>query len=170
MQSGAMNQLARPLTDRIDAGRIFIFADDLTGACDSGVAFLACGRPVRVVLDASRFDLRALRQVEAQGNQAVWAFTTETRNLSPEQAGERLAASMSALSPVSQDALFFKKMDSAARGHLSVEIMAALRSSGAALALVAPAFPKAGRTVQSGVLNVRDCSGQNATISLRAAT
>jgi uncharacterized protein YgbK (DUF1537 family) len=163
----ALNHEAPPLADRTDARRIFILADDLTGACDSGVAFLACGRPVRVLLDASRFELRALRQAEAKGNPTVWALTTETRNLSPEEASGRVAASMSELYPISRETLLFNKIDSAARGHMGVEIMAALRSSGAALTLVAPAFPKAGRTVQSGVLNVRDCSGQDATVSLR---
>jgi uncharacterized protein YgbK (DUF1537 family) len=48
-----------------------------------------------------------------------------------------------------------------------VEISAVLRCSGAALALVAPAFPEAGRTVESGVLTVRDWSGQDAAIPLR---
>jgi D-threonate/D-erythronate kinase len=166
MQSDTLNRRERPLTESIGTGRILILADDLTGACDSGVAFLACGRPVRVVLDASRFDAGAFTQAEAERHETVWAFTTETRNLSPEHAGERFAASMSAIYPASQDALLFKKIDSAARGHLGVEIAAALRSSNAALALVASAFPKAGRTVQSGVLNVRDCSGQDATVSL----
>jgi D-threonate/D-erythronate kinase len=167
MQSTASNHEARSLPDRKDAGRIFILADDLTGACDSGAAFLAAGRSVRVVLDAACLDAARLRQMEVDCCETVWVFTTETRNLSSEEASEVVAASMAALHPVSQDALFFKKIDSAARGHLGVEIMAALRQSRVALALVAPAFPGAARTVQSGILNVRDWSGQDAMISLR---
>ena len=166
MQVSAPNPHASTLEQRVGAGRIFILADDLTGACDSGVAFLACGRSVRVVLDTSSFNARDLQQAEAEGHETIWAFTTETRSLSPEHAGERFAASMSALYPASQDALLFKKIDSAARGHLGLEIVEALRSSNAALALVAPAFPKAGRTVQFGVLSIRDCGGQDATVPL----
>ena len=45
--------------------------------------------------------------------------------------------------------------------------MAALGASGAALALVAPAFPQAGRTVQTGLLNIRDAAAQNTNIPLR---
>ena len=167
MQSTALNREVRSLPDRKDAGRIFILADDLTGACDSGAAFLAAGRSVRVVLDATCLDADRLSQTEAGDCETVWAFTTETRNLSPEEAGEVVAASMAALHPVSQDTLLFKKIDSAARGHLGVEIIAALRHSRTGLALVAPAFPGAGRSVQSGILNVRDWSGQDAMISLR---
>jgi len=167
MQSSALNHEARSLTARADAGRVLIFADDLTGACDSGVAFLAAGRPVRVVLDASSLDAKRLLELEASGCESVWAFTTETRNLMPEEARKRVAYSILTLHPMSQDALLFKKIDSAARGHLGVEVMAALQHSGAALALVAPAFPKAGRTVASGILSVGDCSGQNATVVLR---
>jgi uncharacterized protein YgbK (DUF1537 family) len=167
MQASALNHEARTLPDRKDAGRIFILADDLTGACDSGAAFLGGGRSVRVVLDVSGLDADRLRVTEADGCETVWAFTTETRNLSPEKAGEVVSGCVAALHPVTQDALLFKKIDSAARGHLGVEIMAALRDSGAALALVAPAFPEVGRTVQSGILSVRDWSGQDAMIPLR---
>ena len=48
-------------TNRVDFSRIVIVADDLTGACDSGVAFLASNRRVRIVLDASRVDCEQLQ-------------------------------------------------------------------------------------------------------------
>jgi uncharacterized protein YgbK (DUF1537 family) len=155
-----------PGTDRVDFSRIVIVADDLTGACDSGAAFLASGRRVRVVLDAGP-DFNQLKQAEYPGEQGVWAFTTETRDLAEEQAGGRVGDCMNALGPLWQDALAFKKVDSAARGHFGAEISAALRSSVATLALVAPAFPEAGRTVEGGVLRVRDWSGQDTAKPLR---
>jgi uncharacterized protein YgbK (DUF1537 family) len=150
----------------VDFSRIVIIADDLTGACDSGVAFLASGRRVRVVLDASQ-DFVQLRQTDRPGEQAVWAFTTETRGLAEERAAGRVGECMAALGTIWQDALAFKKVDSAARGHFGAEISAALRSSGSVLALVAPAFPAAGRTVENGVLRVRDWSGQDTAKPLR---
>ena len=162
-----MKSPMEPGTDRVDFSRIMIVADDLTGACDSGAAFLASGRRVRVVLDATRVDLEHLQQAERPGEQAVWAFTTETRDLAKEQAAWRVGECMAALSPLWPNTLAFKKVDSAARGHFGAEIVAALRSSTAALALVAPAFPEAGRTVESGVLRVRDWSGQDTEKPLR---
>jgi uncharacterized protein YgbK (DUF1537 family) len=74
---------------------------------------------------------------------------------------------VSAVAYAGDKSILFKKVDSAARGNLGAETMAAVRASGAALALVAPAFPQAERTVHSGILSVRDCSGQDSRISLR---
>jgi uncharacterized protein YgbK (DUF1537 family) len=97
----------------------------------------------------------------------VLSFTTETRNLTEQQASARVAEVMASLMDGSPPAIVFKKVDSAARGNFGAETLAALTTSGALLALVAPAFPHAGRTVRSGSLSVRDCSGQDSTISLR---
>jgi uncharacterized protein YgbK (DUF1537 family) len=152
--------------DQISTGAIVIVADDLTGACDSGIAFVRVGRPMRVLLDASPSRLEFVHQLQVHGRQTGVAFTTETRNGSPDEARQRVLQCMAALEPVLPTALLFKKIDSAARGHLGVEISAALQASGAALALVAPAFPAAGRTVQSGILEVRDCSGQDTATPL----
>jgi uncharacterized protein YgbK (DUF1537 family) len=149
------------------AANVIILADDLTGACDSAVAFLKTGRTVRVVLDATRIDAASLQRDIREQGPAVWAFTTESRGLSEVDAAESVAKYITALAPTLQESIFFKKMDSAARGHLAAETIAALQTTGAALALVAPAFPYAGRTVQSAILRVCDSSGQDATISLR---
>lgn len=149
-----------------NAARILIVADDLTGACDSGVAFLSGGRRARVTLEPpSDAGLKAC--LEAESGADVVAFTTATRNLSEEQAEARVAELASALRRAGRRSIVFKKIDSAARGHLGVETMAARRGSEAVIALVAPSFPEAGRTVHSGVLNVRDCSGQDVKIALR---
>jgi uncharacterized protein YgbK (DUF1537 family) len=145
---------------------VIILADDLTGACDSAVAFLASGHSVRVVLDVSCAGARTLQHEVSKHKPTVWAFTTETRNLQEKLATESVAKSIAALPSTLQNCIFFKKVDSAARGHLGAETITAFQCSGATLALVAPAFPQAGRTVQSGVLRVRDSSGQDATISL----
>jgi len=45
----------------------------------------------------------------------------------------------------------YKKVDSTLRGNVAAETDAALTASGADLALVAPAFPAAGRTTRDGV-------------------
>jgi D-threonate/D-erythronate kinase len=97
----------------------------------------------------------------------VLVFTTETRGLSAERAGELVAHRATKLNPILNKALLFKKVDSVARGNFAAEIIATLHASGAVLALVAPAFPEAGRTVDNGVLKVRDWSGQDAAIPLR---
>jgi len=167
MQTDTWDSQMQAGTDRIRSEGVVIVADDLTGACDSGVAFARSGRTVRVVLDAASFDFASLPRTGVQGECGVLAFTTETRDLLPQQAEERIADCVAALRAGLPRAIVFKKIDSAARGHFGLEISAALRASGADLALVAPAFPEAGRTVEAGVLRVRDWSGQDAVSSLR---
>lgn len=142
----------------VPSQRVLIVADDLTGACDAAVAFTASGRTVRVRLSANRGD-------SGDSSADVLALNTESRSLSPDRAKEQVAACIA--STAVSGALLFQKIDSAARGHLAAEIDAALRASGAALALVTPAFPDAGRTVTGGTLTVRDWSGQSAMVELR---
>jgi uncharacterized protein YgbK (DUF1537 family) len=138
---------------------ILIVADDLTGACDAAAAFISSGRQVRVLLDASACD-------SADASAGVLAVTTESRSLSAGGAAENVGRCFSRMASAAA-ALLFKKIDSAARDNCAAEVDAALRASGAALAVVTPAFPGAGRTVAGGVLSVRDWSGQNTTVDLR---
>lgn len=143
--------------------RILILADDLTGACDSAVAFLPSGRTVRVLLDADA----AVPGGASSEPEGILAITTESRGLPQNRAAEQVSGCISRMGSAIPGSLLFKKIDSAARGNFAVEIEAALRASGAALALVTPAFPAASRTVSEGILTVRDWSGQNTRIDLR---
>jgi D-threonate/D-erythronate kinase len=159
MQASMAGEQVRSGEDRAARSRVVILADDLTGACDSGVAFLSAGYSVRVVLGPP--------PSSAEGQADVTAFTTETRNASADEARERVAEYSAAAICGEVASIVFKKIDSAARGHLGAETMAALEACGATLAMVTPAFPETERTVHSGILSVRDCSGQDARISLR---
>jgi uncharacterized protein YgbK (DUF1537 family) len=141
--------------------RIFIVADDLTGACDSAAAFAANDRIVRVFPDTRNAGLIAGDKAE------VIAVTTESRDLGPEEAAICVFGVIERLILSAADGLLFKKIDSAARGPFAAEIEAALGASGAVLALVTPAFPEAGRTILDGVLSVCDLSGQDTQIALR---
>lgn len=151
----------QPDTHRQSAGPVFILADDLTGACDSGVAFFAAGRSVRVVLDIASLDQTSLPP------DSVLAITTETRASTHEQAAEQVARTTVLIRNRATAPIFFKKIDSAARGYIGPETIAALDASGAAIALVTPAFPQAGRTVLNGVLTIRDAANQDTTVPLR---
>src|ERR1035441_1123296 len=50
MQTGTLNSRTRPRTEPNSAPRVVIAADDLTVPAHSRAAFLASGRPVRVML------------------------------------------------------------------------------------------------------------------------
>lgn len=138
---------------------VIVVADDITGACDSAAAFLGKADSVRVLLHTA-------------GCQAepgtVTALSTETRNVMPAEAARIIERTIPAFLSVREDGIIFKKVDSAGRGHLVLETMAALRSCDATLALVAPAFPEAGRTVSGGVLHIRDSAQQDTSLNLAA--
>jgi uncharacterized protein YgbK (DUF1537 family) len=138
------------------SGRIVLLADDLTGACDGGAAFLRTGRSVRVWFGTS---------VEFSTPESVQAFNTSSRALSGRRAAHAVSLACAALGG-DPNALFFKKVDSAARGPLAAELLAAHRALGSRAIVFAPAFPAAGRTVRDGTLEIEDSAGQRSQVRL----
>src|SRR5579862_6596675 len=122
--------LDRPTFADSRSRRIVVLADDLTGACDAGVAFLKAGHTVRVWFGTS---------VQFSAPESVQAFNTNSRSLSSGSAAHAVSAAAAALGSDS-NSLFFKKVDSAARGPLAAEILAAHRALKTHAVLFAPAF------------------------------
>ncbi len=119
-----------------------LVADDLTGACDSGVHFAAAGMRTFVPL-APDPELPA----------RVLAFSTESRDIDAAEAVCRirmLAGMVEAFRP----RILFKKIDSTLRGNTGAEIVAAMEAFGCDAAVVNPAFPAMGRIVRGGCLAV----------------
>ncbi len=147
------------LSSAIDASlpaHILLIADDLTGACDAAAAFLPAGLSVRVWCGANALSATP---------ESVQALNTESRSLSPEDAARAVSSAISTAAPA-PGTLLFKKVDSAARGPMAAELLAAHHALGTRAILLAPAFPAAGRTVHGGTLRIRDAAGQDAQIVL----
>ncbi|MCU1235570.1 MAG: hypothetical protein JWP63_3537 [Candidatus Solibacter sp.] len=124
-----------------DAVTCILIADDLTGACDAGVAFAARGLRTVVPL------------VPGTGDAQVIAISTESRDLpSSEIRGALFAAAVG--HPTGSGTLLFKKIDSTLRGSVGMEIAAALEAFECDAAIVCPAFPKLHRVVEAGHLRV----------------
>ena len=122
---------SRPLT---------IVADDLTGACDAGALF--AGRaPVPVTVWPRR----------AVADAAVRVVDTETR--APDAPRKRPSA-LAAVGSHGRAGRRFKKIDSTLRGPIGAEVDALMRATGAATAIVCPAFPAQGRVVLDRLLLV----------------
>jgi len=122
---------------------VTIIADDLSGACDAGALFAGRG-PVGVFVAPELPDAR-------------WpaaAVDTESRALPPAAAAERVRRVADGLEARLGGGRIFKKLDSTVRGPVAAELDALMGASGAATALVCPAFPAQGRTVRDGVLSV----------------
>lgn len=140
------------------SGRIVLLADDLTGACDGSAAFLRSGRTARVWFGTS---------VQFSTPESVQAFNTSSRSLSSRRAAQAVSQACTALGN-DPNALFFKKVDSAARGPIAAELLAAHKALGTRAILFAPAFPAAGRTVSDGVLEIEDAAGKHSQVRLNS--
>lgn len=138
------------------SGRIVVLAGDLTGACDSGAAFLRAGRSVRVWFGSS---------VVFSAPESVQVFNTNSHSRSPHRAAHIVSRATQALG-ADPNSLFFKDVDSTARGPLAAEVLAAHRALGTRAILFAPAFPAAGRTVRNGILEIHDAAGETSRIRL----
>jgi uncharacterized protein YgbK (DUF1537 family) len=80
------------------------------------------------------------------------ALDTDSRAMPAGFAARRVLAAARA---VRDTPLIYKKLDSTLRGSIAAELSAALGASGREHAIVAPAFPAAGRTTVEGVQLVR---------------
>jgi uncharacterized protein YgbK (DUF1537 family) len=117
--------------------KIVIIADDLTGANDTGAQFAKQGLSTLVVVDPV--------QLEGLTDCAVMVVDTDSRGLPPAAAYQKAAAAARIIKKSGYD-LIYKKVDSTLRGNLGPEIDAIMNECGCRLAVVAPAFPKNGRT------------------------
>ena len=119
-----------------------MLADDLTGAADCGVQAVRCGLSAAVALD---------RRPERWPAAAVVAVDLDTRSGDAPNARvvTEAAAAAAGATPV------YVKLDSTLRGHVGAAVDAALAGTGAAAAVVAPAFPGQGRTTAGGRQRLR---------------
>jgi D-threonate/D-erythronate kinase len=121
-----------------------ILADDLSGAADCASACLNGGTPPLVLIDpqGDHSDARAV------------AIDINSRALAPCEAGIAMAGAVTRFLRA-DTRLLYQKMDSTLRGNWATETASALRAASALanqqmFAIVAPAFPAAGRTVVGG--------------------
>ena len=118
-----------------------IIADDLSGAADCAVGFVAAGFDSVVLLDPGH--------EEAMSAVAVVAVDTDSRRDAVPAAAAKARAALGAQATGRR---VIKKIDSTLRGGWAAEVAAIQPVLG--LALVAPAFPDMGRTVRGGTVLV----------------
>ncbi|WP_127594560.1 four-carbon acid sugar kinase family protein [Paenibacillus lautus] len=125
-----------------------IIADDLTGATDSGVQFARRGFNTQVVLHAE--EVSAIER-----NSEIIVLDTDSRAVAAGEAYERtrLAALQVARMGFKH---VYKKLDSTLRGNLGAEIDAVADAIPVDCIIVAPAYPKIGRTTRNGIHYVND--------------
>lgn len=122
---------------------IGIIADDLTGANDTALQFHLRGSNTQILLDYEAY----LQNIK---NAQTWAISTETRNVEPSVAYNKVKAATKILIEKLNLELFYKKIDSTLRGNIAVETLAMLEVLKWDAAVIIPAFPSEGRTTVGG--------------------
>lgn len=129
--------------------RLFIIADDFTGALDTGVQFAANGAKTRVITNPDANLSAVSPDVE------VLVLDAETRHLSAQAAYDIVYRAVEQAARLGVPYIY-KKTDSALRGNIGAELTAVLRASGAKQLPFLPAFPQIGRRTIGGVHYIGD--------------
>lgn len=126
------------MTQKIN--QILIIADDLSGAADCTAGAVRAGLLTQVSLGHALAENAVAPEIQ------VWSIDTDTRRLEPADAAKINAEILSRCRKPGQ--LLYKKIDSTLRGNFAAELLPMLARS--EMAVVAPAFPDAGRSTRNG--------------------
>ncbi|MBR9765771.1 MAG: four-carbon acid sugar kinase family protein [Rhodobacteraceae bacterium] len=125
--------------------KVFIVADDLTGALDSAVAFAGADTKVVVARHPG-----ALPEALAQ-RPDVLAVSTASREIAEAEASARVSEALAAV-PLARIPVVIKKVDSRLKGHPGAETAVLADAMGAPELIISPAIPDMGRVVRDGAL------------------
>ena len=127
----------------ITASSIAIVADDLTGANDTALQFYLAGAETKIILYPDE-------NIVPDESIKAWAIPTETRNISPQDAYEKVKdITLYMKNHLGVDS-FYKKIDSTIRGNIAVETLGMLQVLDMDAAIIIPAFPNEGRVTIGG--------------------
>ena len=118
---------------------VLVLADDFTGANDAGVSLAEVGMRVDVAFRA-----------DYQGDADALILNSDSRAFTAELAVERVETLLTGALSRFHPRRVMKKIDSTLRGNIGAEIAAMTRVLGCELAILAPAYPRAGRVTQGG--------------------
>jgi uncharacterized protein YgbK (DUF1537 family) len=135
-----------------------LIADDLTGAGDASVQFAKRGWYTLLKLGQESAEESESREESGSRGESVVAVTTDCRALTNEAAEKLTADALIALMNAGIDRVFLK-IDSTMRGSVQGQVAGALAAWRTrypdARAVVCPAYPRMGRTVESNRLLVQ---------------
>ncbi len=134
---------------------IYIIADDLTGATDTGVQFSKQGYNTHVVIVSETEPHSLTESLQRNGGVDVLVLDTETREFDAATARNRIKSILQKLSLHDGD-IVYKKVDSTLRGNVGAELDECLRVLQKDICLFTPSFPQNKRITVEGYLLVHD--------------
>ena len=120
-----------------------IIADDLTGANDTALQFHLRGANTKILLDSEYTPYN-------KGETEVWAISTESRNIEPKAAVEKVEKAVKSFMENFSFEYYYKKIDSTLRGNIARETLTMLNILEYDAAIIIPAFPQEGRITVGG--------------------
>ena len=126
---------------------IYVIADDLTGANDTGVQFAKKGYNTQLLI----FDQQS--KVIIPDNLDVFVIDTETRELESKTAREMLRDIFKKIN-INENDIFYKKVDSTLRGNIGVEIEEIMNILKKDICIFSPSYPSYQRITIGGYLVV----------------
>jgi len=127
----------------ISSTTVGIIADDLTGATDTALQFKLNGADTNILLNTKA-------QPSPESHPQAWAISTESRNICPQEAFEKVKNAAEFLQEKVNPDFYYKKIDSTIRGNIAVEVLSMVQTLGLDGAVVMPAFPQEGRITVGG--------------------
>ena len=128
---------------------ILLIADDLTGACDTGIKFQRLGWETTVLING-KSDIP-----KPEGEMKAVSVNTDTRSASPEDSFGIVRDILGSIEDRDRY-YFYKKIDSVLRGNIVSELEAFFQVLHNEMVLVVPGVPENGRYVKDGVLYLGD--------------
>jgi uncharacterized protein YgbK (DUF1537 family) len=134
---------------------IYIIADDLTGATDTGVQFSKQGYNTHVVIVSESEPPALTESFQRNGDIDVLVLDTETREVDPKTARDRIKSILQEITLHDSD-IVYKKVDSTLRGNVGAELDECLNVLKKDICLFTPSFPQNKRITVEGYLIVHD--------------
>ncbi len=132
---------------------MIVIADDITGAAEMAGIAHSHGFLVRLVCGC------------ATATNGITVIATDTRSMTEEEA---VAETRRIVLPLYLEGdggrLFFKKTDSALRGHVVAELSALMQATGYQRAVFLPANPSKGRIIRNGIYYIKEVRGQRSEV------
>jgi len=119
---------------------VAVIADDLTGVCDTGAQFASAG--LRTIGSVTQ-------EFKSKTVPRVLLVNTQSRSLEGREAALIIQQTTTELKRF-EPTWFFKKIDTALRGNIAIEVLSMMEALGVRTVLYAASIPGAGRTTVKG--------------------
>jgi uncharacterized protein YgbK (DUF1537 family) len=134
---------------------IYIIADDLTGATDTGAQFSKQGYNTQVVIVSEADSRSSPHSGHLTEDIDVLVIDTETREVDAASARNRIRSVLRDIHFRDED-IVYKKVDSTLRGSIGVELDECLKALKKDVCIFTPSFPQNKRITVEGYLIVQD--------------